>query len=41
MALLSDYMFNSMSRIGNDVSDKSQKTIQNVSKFLKKKIISH
>ena len=30
MSLLSDYMFNTMSRMGNDVSDKSQKTIQNV-----------
>ncbi len=30
MSLRSDYMFNSMSRIGNDVSDLSQKNIQNV-----------
>ena len=30
MSLKSDYMFDSMSRIGNDVSDRSQKNIQNV-----------
>jgi hypothetical protein len=30
MSLISDYMFNSMSRIGNDLSDVSQKNIQNV-----------